>query len=432
MIRRSFGVFVSCVFLFSSGILKAQETASENLDRLYQKREMLLNLLDRVEQGAEPCFSPSCQNQKTSLIHSLHRKLERLPHFDSADPSARRMGIITAHRLVANPYIAPASKKLSIGNWVDWWRRRYIHDLDLKSNWMNMKGNLGLLRKSIRFLVQLQSSDRSRQIAIQNYWDQGLGAAAANIVAAVRVGRKAEAYSAQGDETKAEFYRSKVSKHFDAVRRIEKRLGETTKNILRRIFPELEERDLIVYVSQLHQITKEFGSNQLFDPELEEYVSYFYDVSKDLYRDLQDFTDLEYGVIGLENFYTETNPIVALDNELQIQQQLDVVDGVGRTIVDLATFYIMMKASYGTANGSRLLGGGLTAFSTYASLKADFDFSEILLSRSNRTSRIRAEKVALEAEIADRRKTLLQTQELLLIKIEEINEQIDTQNANGG
>jgi hypothetical protein len=415
-------LLLSSLLLSSSTVLAQSD--SDELARLQERLELAHELLKRFEDGSPPCYNESCQRTKNRNLIRAQRKIDLLPLIESDSNNLRRIGLLSGQRLIEKSFNRRPPQTKTAADWLYWWKRRYDHDLRLNSYWVSFKENFGRLRSNLRYFSGLAQGTRRRQHFVQYYWDKGLGEAAFVTIEAVRLNAEAKALLESGREKEGKKLQKQASDKLSQLREIEESMGENLKPVLRKLFPELSEQQLVGFAARLYKVCEIYGDDQLFSPDLISYTESIEDMAHEAFSDLQELHDLEYGILGLNNFESSLNPAVAAQQELQIQKTLDIVDISARGVVDIATFVIYINLSSSIFGAGAWLNYGTAGAATYFSEKYEYDFSTNLWGPSNRSQELQMRAISYEALMAKRKQELEAATQQVKQKIQELEFQI--------
>jgi len=410
------GVLVAPL-LPESNRLYAGELAS-----LRERLQQLYEILDRYEEGQSACFSSDCQKKKRILLHDLHRQMNRFPFIEGRDQSLRRTALVSGHRLVDKAFQPPhTSKPRSFSEWRYWWQQRYQHDLRLRSSWAAWRSDVRLMRRSIQAYLDLWSLPRSRRENAEALWSQGVGSAAVWITEGLHLRSQAES---ETDAYRKQKLEEAASQKARLAQEVEQNLRIGIRASLREIFYNTDEELLIVVATQVASMMEPLGFESLFDEELREYVNYLAQELRNLFGQAQAFDDLEYGVLGLNNFDSSTNRARQIHTELKIQRKLDQVEEWFRFGYDSSIYILLSVATFKLAGPEYLLRFGAGGASTYAYLNLEMRPSDLVLRPSSRTRELEAHLDPIILELARRKDLLELAQTQALERISEIEDRI--------
>lgn len=373
--------------------------------------EQILELIDdalvRVRQGAKPCYDTHCQKTKTRLLARSKRLIDWLPEWDP--DGVESLAFRSGYRLVDSPFLRPQKN-----DWLAWWKRRYQHEFRLRSSWPVLVQYMADLSSAFRYYQKIYESPSFFKEDFDTYWNNGLSIAAGNLKQAVKLTREASILELEGRELEAERTRERAQRKFAELRDWESEQGERISSIFRKLFPDSESAEALNFVLYLSTWADHFGESDIFHPDFARYLRDQEAYTKAIYRELQKFNDLEYGVIGLAQFSDPESPLRHLEEEIEIQKKIDRYEELFRIGIDTGVFFYMVGAANSIAAGSKLLSFGILAPSLYAKQKWNFDLSASILPSTSYTQELELYAFDLEQSMRRRHKNLKSTEAALL------------------
>lgn len=391
----------------AAGTLRAQTSESERIERLHHVSQLIENALERVRFGAEPCSTEACQRQKYRLLAQIRMQVDWLPQWREDELQSR--AFLSAYRYLREPMQRPEAS-----DWLQWWKRRYEYEIQNRSLWpqyVQQMADLATAFQSFDRLVHTPS--KSRQTFI-DHWHQGLAEAAQFLQEAVQLSRLAGLRELEWKDQEAEDLRSEAQTRFDQLRDWEARHGKRISQILSETFPEHQSAQALQLVLHLHTWSKHFDEKDIFQPYFVELLKDQQGFVRQIYRQMQEFNDLEYGVIGLQHYEDGQSPLIPWDEEIEIQKRLDQIEEIYRLGLDASIFFFLFGASQSLAAGSKAIQFSILAPSLYGFQKLDQEISEWALPRQAYSEELQWLRFELEQSLERRHVTLLRTKDALL------------------
>lgn len=421
---------------FPLSLLAANQSV---LDDLKARRSQSIQVLEKLTHGRDPCFSEDCQNQKIILLSKIWAHSNLLPQSGTPFFRSRPSGLNSAHRFVRNPFVGPLQTSgqafpQTLHDWKYWWERRYSYEDQWKSEWMDFYSEVFALSDGLKaYLKVVDNSDSERREQIQQAWDRGAARAAEKIIESQVSMIESSDAAHRGDQAKARQLEQRGLAASEELKKIQAKFGGQFRTVLEMLFPDLSFRQIVPLLSTMEQFVQFSGNKKIFDPLLIEEVRIFSLEARKLVQTTQDFQDMEYGIIGLTNFYSPTvNPQVATELEINVQDFLDQIDARARQLVDYGSFYflsIVGESVFGASYFGRIALPGLVEL---FSIHFEFEPSQKLWSVSSRSRDLHLKLLDLETEMEKRRAALFEAKEVLQQKIQTLDLQIKELEGNHG
>jgi hypothetical protein len=379
-------------------------------------------LKTRIEIGQAPCYDSPCQLQKSHHLQNAFQKAETLP---LSFQSERLRAFGAAYQMIDDPWVRPeAFFPEDLQEWRQWWEHRFRNDSERSSSWMayaqEVLRNYAGLDLLIDRLNQLSAKDKS---ILKECLDKGALRIGFLLREAPLLHIEAERLLSLGRIQAAETTRNSALKLSMEREELEKNFSGQYEGVMLRIFPGVSFRQII---SAFHVATlwmEELGHSDLQSAALLRKLKYFRDALRQIHTEIQSFNDVEFGVLGLRNFHTSVNPLVAHQQEIIIQSYLDVVDGLGRSVASLGTFYLAHSVMAGFTESVFWRIVPLAAGSTLA-IEFDFELESLFWTPSSLTGQLGSQLPKLEEESEKRFKELLRAYQTVSKKIEDLENQL--------
>jgi hypothetical protein len=397
--------------------------AATNLSQLEANKILLTQLLSKVETGADPCFSNECQEQKRKRLIEIFRGSENLPGVDQLFLKNRRSGIRSALHLVDEPF-RTSDDQLFPRNaeaWASYWKKRSSHDLQLKSTWMNFLAEIYALNDGLQLYTKI--SDDKKDL-IQQAWDKGAAKISELMIRAAVAASEASYLDAEQRSEDARLFRQKAIDWSAERATLEENFRGQFRAVMESLFPATSFKDIVAFFATIHSFSQLHASNQIFESEFSEPLFAHARDIKNLTRAAQNFTDLEYGVVGLKNFYSPVNPLVTVESEIPVQEFLDQVEARAQMLLELGTSYFLLKAGGLFFDSKWLANSALPTLYSLWSIEKGFSVSTFFLAPSQRTAQLQSSLPPLSEQMERRNVELFKIRKLLVEKISQTDEQI--------
>lgn len=408
-----------CISFFVGTWTSKVWAQNDRLSRLQQARQLTLQTLDRVNQGAAPCYDSDCQNQKARLYHQIERSLSR------ATPLRENLTAHSVYRFLRSPRQELNQNPKTLRDWHAWWKRRYSLEAFQDAEWNAFFESVVQTEKMLQLVWGLVSNpfDLDR---IAPRFDRDFREACRLLYSAVLLEEQANQAYRAGDEAKSDRLKDEADRLRDRQKAIEERMGRPLLAITRELLPDQSFGDSLRTFIELDRLMRLFGSSDLLHPDLPGFVRGMHQEWNAVFKPSQDFADLEYGVVGLNNLETIVNPVVAVQNEIRIQSQLDRVEIVGQSLIDLFHYSLLLGAARDFGSGSKLLTFLGLLGSGYAFEKLDWSVARQIFPSSTRTQELLSSLPSLEERLIRRKSSLEKTKTILETKLIEIDRLIET------
>jgi len=415
-------IFICALAFVGSADLRAQSA----LSKLEQSLKQTKSLLDRVEKGKSPCFSIDCQHEKSKILNETRRLADTI----SWKPSPQNEAFQAARFFVAYPFQRPSEEfPETMKQWKAWWERRYSYETKYRFQWMSLVNQITSFYDALDIILRrAKTSSALDKELIQEAWDRQAGRISLLMrehAQLIETAKQEELKGRDSSDLKQEALA--LSKEREAL---EKNFGGSFAAIMQELFPQVEFKRSVSSLAHLQLLAEDYQVTKIFDADFLSHVSYWRSQLKKFSNKLQEFNDLEYGVVGLRNFNTSTNPAVAAEQEIPIQEFLDKFDGTARAATSIAAFYLMTTV-LGVATDSILLKIVIPSGLQLVGSEKDFELSEVLWAPAHRTEEILASLPDLQDRMQQRFRDLLKTRSLLLQRIQELESQISELNQQG-
>lgn len=433
--RRGWGALSLAACIAGTGFAQSakNDLPIDKKTKVQQSRDKAVLLLQKIETGRNPCYSDECQTQKLDLLQIVFKKSGLLPEVGKLFLSSRDSGIDAGYRLVRKRFAPPPMKNAfptTVKEWRQWWVKRYDHELETRSNWMKLTSDVYALQQGLKVYLDIAKSGDEQKNQIEEAWERGLSRAAQLLITFPALVREASQAEEQKQTAVALTLRREAAQQIDEFNRINQdQFRGQFYSLLQAIIPQARTQEqAIAFLVLTQRWMNSSGSKRVFDPSFVNELKYRYREIVDLTTAIQSFNDLEYGIVGLKNFYSDVNPAVRTELELIYQGFLDQVDDTARQIVDLGAFCLL------SITGAELIGPGFLGrfgFPTAVSLVSnqyDFNATEILWSRSTRTHELSSRLSDIEADMDRRRAELFEIRKLLKIRIEQYDQELNQPN----
>lgn len=423
--------------LYSFTLLCSAETLADSheIEKYERALQIAREQLDRAVNGRDPCHSTSCQIEKTELLDEISIQIDRLPLGIPVFEESSLRALTSAWRLIENPFPLPRNsvdESFSFSELKNWWERRYSHDLKLRSSWTGLYGQLLMIEKAIGFYLQLVSSSPARRADFLRAWNGGLKdyteLERESSIYFYRI-RQLEAGGLEGSNEieRLELAREMLNRERE---RIKSQLPDSPYRLLEKLFPNFQAPESAFILGLISHWLDIFPSNDLFDEERALILQKLENRVENLKENVRSFQELEYGLVGLRNFESMTNPVVAINYELGIQEKLGLAEGVISGILDLGSWSALYSFSASLGMGKALLTSGLLGLGSYYSIEYDLSYSEIFFEPQNRRGELFEQLPKFEQQMARRHQTLKYVRDVLLQKIESYEKKLDELEGN--
>ncbi|PIR22197.1 MAG: hypothetical protein COV44_09275 [Deltaproteobacteria bacterium CG11_big_fil_rev_8_21_14_0_20_45_16] len=381
--------------------------ADDNLQDLYIKQQQVVEILNRFQKGAESCNNTSCQKEKRIALHAIHNRLDSLPNFMPFAAANRWESLASAHALIDRPAkLRKSNGPKSIADWIQWWNARYELDLERGVRWSAFMQDISSYREGLRYLLRLSRLPMDRQERIRETWNLEIGRAAYRAFEGKYFSEQADLAFMESNKLQADEFDRRSHEAANEVSAIESTLKVGIRAKLREIFPELSEESIMLQTAFFWRLGEDFGHQDLFHPEFQEYLAYINTDVVEIFNRATTFDDLEYGVLGLDNFDSRENPLVQYQTELKIQRELDSVDGWARFVLNSANSMMLFAAAQNLGGANRLLSMGMGGASTYFFMQSDIDLANLVWKPSMRSKNLQSLMDSLESKLQIRHASL--------------------------
>ncbi|MDB5038276.1 MAG: hypothetical protein JWQ35_1804 [Bacteriovoracaceae bacterium] len=424
--------YTFCLLILASNLFAIEQ---DSITRLKKNHEALALLLKKIENGADPCFNDVCQKNKSDLVSQIYTYSDSVPGVDQIFLKNRQAGIRSAHDLIRNKFAPLDSKDLfprTSTEWSYYWKKRSSQETEIKSTWMSFLSEVYSLNDGLQiYLKAARSSEQTKQL-IQEAWSRGAADISQMMITAALLIDEAGSLEATGDARAATETRKKAIELSEKREKLEQEnFKGQLRPVLESLFRGVSFQGIVSFFNLTAEWLQHSSSTEIFNSRFVEVMSSRSEDIKALTHLCQNFTDLEYGIVGLHNFYSNTNPEIAAENETNIQEFLDQVESRGRILIELGASYFLMKSG-GFIFSSALLGNFAlpTAYNILTIQKGE-NFSDLIWKPTHRTQEIKRSLPTFEDQMERRNAELLKTRKLLKEKLSEIELEISNQTTGG-
>ena len=414
--------------LVSSVLLPLSVFAQSSRESLQKKLDYARWLKTRIESGQAPCQSESCKLQKAAHLNEAFQKSDMLPpRFRSTQARA----FSAAYQMTDDPWIRPQEFfPDDLAAWQSWWERRFRNDGQRSSDWMTYSNEVLRSYAGLdAFVDRLSKASAADQKLLSDAFDRG----------ALRIGfllrevpllmMQAEALRADGQTQQSENMRERALKLSVEREGLEKNFKGQFEGVIVKLFPRQSFKQAISALHVSHQWMEALGYSKAQDPALLKKLRYFRDLLKKINTDIQSYNDLEFGVVGLKNFHSTTNPLIATQQEAIIQSFLDIVDSLGRTVASIGTFYAAQAAMAGFTQSVFWRIVPIVTGST-AAVYWDVDWESQFWTTSDISGQLNSAIPRLEEEFEKRFEDLLKAYTTVCQRIESLEAELNSLQTN--
>lgn len=403
--------------LVGFGALNIQVYSSES-ELLHAK---LVRYLDRVENGRSPCFTSECQGQKAHLLMQLFQETSQLPYVDEVLLKSRKTGIDSAFRLVAKPFI-PATNTVPfrMSDWMDHWKRRFTYETQIQSSWLAFQSDLYHLQDGLQMYQRLIRKPREKLHLIEELEDKGAFQACSLMIESAKLIELSRVYETQGRKLESQKARERALQLHAQREAIESKFQGHFREVLEAVFTGSSFQEIVSFLDASQKWRRILRSSSLFEPQFQSRMNGALQKLKRITQIAQDFNDLEYGVVGLKNFYSSTNPAIRAESEILIQEALDQVEQKLRLLIDLAATYFLIKTGPQIFNSPWIAQTALPTLYQWISIQKGVDLSSEILPPSQRTQSLAQRLPQLQEQMEARYQELWKTRDALKERILEL------------
>jgi hypothetical protein len=421
------------VFRFALGVfwIRAFGLSAQDFDqnhdvlRLQKNRQTLIGLLNKVENGRDPCFSDQCQQQKLNLLGQIYQNAENIPGVDRIVLQSRQAGIQSAYDLIRKRFSFRASEDSmprTAKEWWAYWKKRSNLENELQSSWMGFLSEIYSVSDGLQIYSKTLRRSSEDRALIQEAWDRGAAEASELMIRAALLSEQASALQSAGNAPAANDLRKQALQLSEKREQIESRFKGQFRGVLESLFPNTSFKGVISFFS----LIKSWAPRDLFEASFSHRLTARADDVKSLSRLAQEFTDLEYGVVGIRNFSSKTNPAIAAEAEVPIQEFLDQVESRVHTLIELGASYLLLRVGRLYFDSPLWANFALPTTYNLLSIEKSWSLSTTLVKPSTRLSLLQQSLPTFEEQMEKRYAELLKTRELIRTKISEIDTQLLT------
>jgi hypothetical protein len=378
-----------------------------------EKLEKIRRLRSKIENGLSPCFSQSCQQQKRTALQKISQAIQQLPI--SVDQS----GILSAHKLLMRPFTSQDEMNQSsfpetITDWKKHWQLRRQYEVKMRSQWISFQGFVYKIREGTDFLFSVQGNHAQRNQFIE-LWKGGIGRAASIMLKQASLYQQVSTLEQNAsDKTAANRLRTEIDNLSQELSSIEDQLGGKIRPVLSRYFPDRPFYQIVQQLGFLMSWVSEFHALHPLEADFVNHVEYFRKSINEATEASQLFSDLEYGMVGIRNFYSMTNPAVANETEIPVQEFLNQVEAHARWLVDLSASYLLYGAgiSFGKTGGIILS----SVFPVLSSLHKYTSIADLSMPPSTFSATLERQQPELDDQMENRIQELFRVKQSLIAK----------------
>ncbi len=414
--------FISKTLIMVALALPSAALSQPSRESLQKKLDYARWLKTRIESGQTPCFDSSCQLQKSDYLQRAFQKSELLPPSFQGE---RKSAFSASYQMIDDPWVRPETFfPEDLQEWKQWWEHRFRNDSQRSATWMAYSQEILRNYAGLDTLI-----DRLSKMTVK---DQGLLRECLNR-GALRIGYllreaprlhiEAERLQSIGRVAEAETTKNLALKLSMEREALEQNFSGQYEGVVMKLFPRVSFKQII---SAFHVATlwmEALGHSDLQNPALIRKLKYFRDALRQIHNEIQSFNDIEFGVLGLKNFHSSVNPLFAHQQEAIIQEYLDVVDGLGRAVASIGTFYVAHSVMAGFTESVFWRVIPLAAGSTLA-IEFDFELESLFWMPSSLTGRLQAQIPQLQEESEKRFLELLKAYQTVSTKIQDLENQL--------
>lgn len=415
--------------LGSVSLTKLQAQTLPTKDKLIQRLAQARKLLARFENGISPCFSSQCQAEKNLKLEDIQLAFARIPGDRSQTLPSADFAFEAASFYVVYPF-EPVELKFpstfSYSEWSLWWKRRYTYEQNYRMAWQKFNQEALTAYASLsQYLTEarrLSASPQTREL-FDEAWSRGLGRVSYMLRESSRLMDRAARARALGNfsgQREMEEAAIRISREREAL---EAAMGNQHRGLMKTFFPKMEYTTSVAMLAFIAMTEHLYGTRSPLDPQFLAQVRLSRDSFRELNTALQEFNDLELGVVGMKNFTSNVNPAVASEFEANIQSFLDRVDDQARSITNIVGFYLLFGAAE-RAGQHILIKVGLPTTANILQIQYDYDFTSELWEKSSRSRVLGQQLPRLRSEMEKRWRDLVDSRQQMLKEIELLEQQI--------
>lgn len=399
----------------------AQSRIEELEATLAKSRE----LLEKVQRGAAPCHRDECQVKKGQILSSLFNTYESLPQKYSQFIPSLESGLSSAHYMVQFPFTQmPMEFPKTLSDWSGWWARRYEYEIQFRAQWLEFLNDTTRLYRAVDLWGKTFTRSPREKKLIQEAWDRGMGEIAELTLAYQSLAWQASALERTGQKIEA----ARLSEQARSLRlrseELESQFAGSFRNVISALFPAGDFKSTLTSLSLWKRILDLNQSPDVLGDLTKQRVAYLRTTLKKISGAQNDFNDLEYGVIGLNNYYSSVNPEIMLDFEALIQDYLNLVDMGGRAIANTIGFFVMGEVT-NAMFASKLMRYAIPTAASAYSTHQDFDPTTMIWEKSDISRQIDSALPRWRDEMALRLQNLHRAHKGLIEKIQELEAELN-------
>jgi len=293
----------ACANLFIAGFVSSVHAGDNRLQRLIELQKNYESYLQRVEKGSPPCHLDSCQLEKYSLVESLHQLVTPIPTRVSWLVRDFDRAIFSAYRLASSPppYFTEEETRS------DRLRYQAAQHMEWRGSWQAAAADLFLLRKILETYFRV-TQDPYRQSELKTLIGRGLLEMTYHMAEGQKWKDKHTAALWTDDYEAQEKSKHLVESHFEEYHRLRLAVFSGTGKNWNSLFPELNEAETQQMLQHLRHWKREHPETWLFGAQSIRTLSRAHHIIRKAIQTITAFNDLEFGVVGLNNFESISNP----------------------------------------------------------------------------------------------------------------------------
>jgi hypothetical protein len=408
------------------GSVSAVEEVSERENRLFQLSELrtqFYRFLDRVENGQSPCHLPSCQLEKYQIMEKVSHQLGFLPKAASPLLDEAHKGVFAGYRLANLPAPYLNSETDSHQS-----RLRYQYSLhpEWRGSWYGFLSDLYLIRTMIKSFRQvLEDPIASEQL--RQYMDAGLLEMAFHLSEGRAWADQIVRSRHEGNLEQESVAEEKANLHFAEYHRLRENVfpqlqaegfrlfeGDVT------LFPGLNPAQSLQMMLHLRSWISDRPNSYVFEALHLRFLDRLERTLESVVKLSHQFNDLEFGVLGLRNMESFANPVLRNEKDLTIDQQIQKRESLEEGLYTSADFFL------GFLTINAWLGPSMIRVAPMVGLYEFHKLNSQPLQRTegSRSIRLRFESIQFQEQVETRTETLMETKQVILQRIQQIESEI--------
>ncbi len=378
-----------------------------------EKLEKIRRLRTKIENGLSPCFSQSCQQQKRTALQKISEAVQQVPF------SIDQGGILSAHKLLMRPFtthaeVTQSSFPETAADWKKHWQLRRQYEVTMRSQWTSFQGSIYKMREATDLLFSIENNTAQRNQFIE-FWKIGIGRAANIMLKQTALYQQMSTLEkTTSDKSAGNRLRHEIQDLSNELSSIEDQFGSKIRFVFSKCFPDRPFYQVVQQLGFLMNWASEFHAVHPLEADFVKHVGYFRKSINEATESSQLFSDLEYGMVGIRNFYSMTNPAVANESEIPVQEFLNQVEAHARWLVDLSASYLLYGAgvSFGKIGGATLS----SVFPVLSSLQKSASIADLSLPSSTFSATLERQQPELDDQMENRIQELFKVKQSLIAK----------------